>query len=364
MTRSPVTVSALLLACLAAPAHALTFNLSFIAGTSDAEKAAFNTAASMWSSVLGDAVTVNLTVGTGALGATTLAQTGSRELVYDYSQVKSALSSDRSSALDNSAVAHLTADNSIDMLINRTKDNPNGAGSATPYLDNGQGLNNSVVRMTTANARALGLAVSSSGPAISGCSSLCDGFIEFNTQGISWDLDPRNGVSGGSYDFVGSAAHEIGHALGFISGVDVLDQTAVSPFYNADQYNDVTTLDLFRYSTQSSALGAIDWTADNRLKYFSVDGGATAIASFANGVKYGDGRQASHWKDGLSLGLMDPTASTGATLAIGFNDLAALDAIGWNLSPVPEPARYAMFGLGLLTLAAARRRAADRQARV
>jgi hypothetical protein len=118
--------------------------------------------------------------------------------------------------------------------------------------------------------------------------------------------------------------------------------------YGDDQFTFVSTLDLFRYSADSVAQGAgvIDWTADNRSKYFSIDGGATSIAAFATGVNFGDGRQASHWKDNLGLGIMDPTAARGELLAISANDIQALDVIGWNLA-VPEPGTFLLMGLTL-----------------
>ncbi|MNY49434.1 hypothetical protein D3C86_1848570 [compost metagenome] len=105
---------------------------------------------------------------------------------------------------------------------------------------------------------------------------------------------------------------------------------------------------MFRYSPLSSASGVIDWTADEREKYFSMDGGATLGAQFSTGSTFGDGRQASHWKDLMMLGLMDPTAAQGELLLITSNDRMAMDVIGYNLAPIPEPSPAAMVGAGLL----------------
>jgi hypothetical protein len=138
--------------------------------------------------------------------------------------------------------------------------------------------------------------------------------------------------------------------------VDILDINSSNPFFNDHQFIFISPLDLFRYSAASAALGVIDWTADNRPKYFSIDGGATSIARFAEGVVWGDGRQASHWKDSMGIGIMDPTAAQGETLSISQNDLRALDVIGWDVVVVPEPGTVALCGLAFVGVAIFRRR--------
>lgn len=338
--------------------HALTFNLTFTPGTSATEQASFIAGAAMWSSVFSDPVTVDLTVGTSSLGVSILGQAQSRYVDFSYTQVRNALVADASSALDTTAVANLQPGASVDMLINLTRDNPNGAGSLTPYLDNDGNANNSVISITAANARSLGLAAGS-GNLSGACNVSCDAFIEFSSD-FAWDHDRSDGISANAFDFIGVAAHEIGHALGFVSGVDVLDYFGGTDF-DAVQYTFVSTLDLFRYSALSTASGVIDWTADTRAKYFSVDGGATVGAGFSTGIDRGDNRQASHWKDNLGLGMLDPTANPGELLAISSNDLQAMDAIGWNtVAAIPEPSTYALFGagLGLVGFMARRRRTA------
>jgi hypothetical protein len=194
-----------------------------------------------------------------------------------------------------------------------------------------------LVGLTTANAKVLGL--------IAAGSSL-DALIRFNSD-LAFDFDPRNGVTAGQFDFIGAATHELGHALGFVSGVDDLD-TSGGAYPGQNFSSDL--LDLFRYSTLSLAAGAgvTDYTADNRAKYFSVDGGNTSVALFANGVVNGDGRQASHWKDLLGLGMMDPTAFPGEQLVISNNDLLAFDVLGYTL--VPEPGTAALLGIASLLI--------------
>ncbi|XHR98919.1 hypothetical protein ACFB49_05130 [Sphingomonas sp. DBB INV C78] len=333
---------------MSAPAEAaVTFNFTFTAGTSAQAQQAFIDAGNRWSTLFSDNATVNLTVGTASLAPGILGQAASRRVSFSYTDFKTALAADAKSAADTSAVSHLAGGSSFGMLINRTSDSPNGAGSATPYVDS-SGANNSTINMTAANARALGLNAGSGTVGI--CTSNCDAGIQFNSD-FAFDYDPTDGISVGEYDFVGIATHEIGHALGFISGVDILDINSPplgGPFL-ADQFVFVSPLDMFRYSDASGAAGVIDWTADTRAKYFSLDGGATAGPLFSTGVNFGDGRQASHWKDSLGIGIMDPTAATGEFLSISSFDALGFDAIGWDLAgpqDVPEPASWAMMITG------------------
>jgi PEP-CTERM motif len=350
----------------ATPANAaLIFNFTFLGSSTAQANQAFIDAGNRWSALFTDNVTINLTVGTASLGTGILASTGSARFLTSYAATAAALTSDSTSANDATAVANLTPGSSFGMLINRTSDNPNGSGSATAYLDNNGSANNSQIRMTSANAKALGFA--SAGSVVGNCAVACDGSITFGNA-FTWDYDPTNGITAGAYDFVGIATHEIGHALGFISGVDILDINSPNPTtpgpFAADQFTYVNTLDLFRYSAASTAAAGgavIDWTASTTAKYFSIDRGVTVGPGFSTGRTFGDGQQASHWKDSLGLGIMDPTASQGELLAISANDIKAFDVIGWNLRQavpaVPEPSTWAMMlaGFGLVGLARRRR---------
>ena len=305
----------------------LDFNLTFVSGTSAQAEACFRTACAYWSSVLTDNVTINLTVGQGTkdannntFGSTILASTVSAYQTNTYTQFRAALSTDAKSSSDNVAVASLASLSSFGLLINDTLNNPYGASSSVSYVDNNGNANNTSVQLKTANAKALGLMASNA--------SATDGAIIFNSA-FNFDYDQADGINSSYYDFIGIAIHEIGHALGFSSGVDRLD---VGPGSNDSAYPYVSPLDLFRFSTLSAANGIIDFSAGNEDKYFSLDNGVTKIASFSTGQELGDKQQASHWKDSLGLGIMDPTVSKG-TLSIVTNlDALALDVIGWNLA--------------------------------
>ncbi len=187
--------------------------------------------------------------------------------------------------------------------------------------------NNRTLDVNRANAKALGL--------LADDALIADAEITFSSQ-FTWDFDPSDGLTPSTVDFVGVATHEIGHALGFVSGVDTVDVTTepngpYAPSY-LDSYRVFSVLDLFRYSGQ----GVHDMSVGGT-PYFSIDNGLTSIASYSTGAYNGDGRQASHWKDNLGIGIMDPTLGYAELATITETDLRAFDVIGWDRrASVPE----------------------------
>lgn len=338
------------MALAASSAQALVINFNPAAGIDPRALAGFQAAANRWQAVLHDDVQVNLNIAFSALAPGVLGSTGSTRGTISYDGFRSALTADAWGTDDQIATSNLSQSSCLNVYLNGTGVNPNGAagtaGSAIPFVDSNCNANNRTIRLTYANARAVGLA-----PAVDNVS---DGSVSFSSL-FTWDFDPTNGVDANAFDFIGVATHEIGHALGFVSGVDTLDANRNGNFSDA-AFTFIAPADLFRCSPQSRAAGAdIDWAADRRTKFFSLDNCATTTsANFSTGRTFGDGQQASHWKDNQSLGILDPTAGRGEILNITALDLRLYDVIGWNT--VPEPTSIALVLFGLAGLASTRRK--------
>jgi hypothetical protein len=324
------------------------FNITISPGASLAGNAlalaAFNRAAAQWDAFFADPITVTIQADLAPLGPGVLGSASAVVLAGSYTEVRNAVVAD---ALDE-------ADDLIATLLPTSS-------TATFFVPTGFALDGDV-QVTKANAKALGFT------GLDAAFGASDGDITFSST-FAFDYDNSNGVTPGTYDFETVAAHEIGHALGFISDVDYIDSVL-----NASQVAanvEPTTLDLFRFqkSVAGDPLTIADFTARPRslvpganemFDQILTTFGGDAEVRFSTGDTQGDGQQASHWKDLLGLGIMDPTLAPGVISPITPNDLRAFDLIGYEIqahTPVPEPAGFTIVLLLLPAASLGRRRA-------
>ena len=195
-------------------AGALTFILHNVGGVTPGSQAeaGFLRATALWQSFLGDTVNIRLDVGFSSLGPGILGSTGSAGKVVSYAAVRAALTADQSSSDDATAVASLSAGSSLAFFTN------NSAGARV--FDSDGSANNTLLFVSTADLKALGITTDANGQPVD--TGAADGSITFSSD-FRWEFDPGDGINAGAIDFVGVAFHEIGHALGFISGVDMVD---------------------------------------------------------------------------------------------------------------------------------------------
>ena len=301
------------------------FDFTYAPGISQEQILGFEMAGEIWSSYLNDDVTVRIHVeSTSELPDEVVgAALPGKKKTEKYDQVREALSLDATSSEDRLAFSNLSWDD-----------------KEFSVLINGQELDKTKeFRLTNANAKALGL--------LRDDRNQLDGYIMVNdlsgNEAVGWDYDAlRSGdASETEIDFLSVAMHEIGHVLGFVSGIDDGDWLNVLTKAQAEgkeikdkDFKFASTLDLYRYSDSNPSEGLIDLSIGGN-PYFSIDGGNTSLGNFANGQYTefgGDGYQASHWQQYSSQGIMNPVLPNGERRDLSSTDLTAIDVVGWDVN--------------------------------
>ena len=387
-----LAASALAAIITATPASAATIVLNGIdAITNQGAKKGFQVAAAYWANQLTNDATIVFNVNFDSLPPNVLGSTGSNAVNARVTDVYAGMIANANSALDLQAVASVGAQlglgggYALNALTTSVED-------GSTYFDNDRSYNNQILYANTSVLKALNIYQSDE----------ADADITFSSD-FTFDFDPTDGVTAGTSDFIGVAVHEMGHALGFVSGVDYYDliECPNGPYcgvYGDDVMNGdswLSVLDMFRYGSE----GQLDWTV-NSPSYFSFDNGATQLngnTKFSSGDYNGDGWQASHWQaprdptdpsffscSQPKIGIMNPYLCGGQMAQVTDADLAAMDAIGWNtrtdvltntgytftsnqiynqfIGSVPEPSVWMQLILGLGVIGGAYRSARRRKA--
>ena len=226
-------------------------------------------------------------------------------------------------------------------------------GSAVASLPAGSnpvtGNVNSQVNFTTANAKALGFAQTTS-------AAVPDSIITLSNA-VSYEYNSTATV--GSYDFMNVAEHELDEALGISSAITG-DNAPVPDTLHAEDY--------FRYSGPGTRAVTND---PNAQVSFSDDGGTTLLAQFNQDGSVGDTNDWTYTCTGTPGPFtQDATTCTGVVAPspfdLGSPEAAVLQSLGWAEgggdltppTPAPEPATTAITSLGVLGLALMRRRRA------
>jgi hypothetical protein len=135
------------------------------------------------------------------------------------------------------------------------------------------------------------------------------GYVGFSSS-AAWDFAPSNGISAGTYDFEGVAAHEVSEVLGRLTGLYVSNPSFATP------------IDALRYS--APGVSSFSYTSS---AYFSIDGGATNLGWF----NVSGGGDRTDWRT-IAGDAQDAYLSAGVNYALSSADKTLLDVLGWGVA--------------------------------
>ncbi len=171
--------------------------------------------------------------------------------------------------------------------------------------------------LARANARAIGGTTSPG----------TDGTVFFNPAFCNFD---RVNIDPNKVDLYAVVCHEIDEVLGMGSWINgnIVGDAAIR------------AMDLFRYDSAGNRSFTNNTSAH---AFFSLDGTNDIVEFNQSGVgDWGD------WIHHSTPQVQDFSGTAGVPYNMGYSEVAALDAIGYNA--VPEPASAAIFGIGFLAL--------------
>jgi len=229
-----------------------------------------------------DPITINVKVAYKSIGS--LGQSLTSFTSYTYSQIKTALQADDTTADDSTAVASLPAHDPIG--------------------------GNHLYFVSTGEAKALGLL---------GASNALDGTVTFDNTANLFDYDKSDGITAGKYDFFAVVVHEITEVMGRELMVGSGNPHGYSP------------LDLFHYS----APGTRSFAGSHR-GYFSIDGGNTNLKNFntdPNG-DFGD------WANNAGNDSFRAFSNSGVVNRVSPADLTEMDVLGYDRSGAAAAANH------------------------